>query len=79
MAQTEAPAELPARRTLRPAAARSIKLIAALLLLTLVAAGLGGGLGVQLAKQVEDAVRVKKDSAEAETHGQRRTTQVRRT
>ena len=40
-----------------------LKLIAALLLLTVVAAGLGGGLGIQLAKQVEDAVR-EKDSAE---------------
>lgn len=55
------PAELPA-----PVAAGGksiVKLIAALLLLTLVAAGLGGGLGIQLAKQVEDAVR-QKDSAE---------------
>ena len=60
-ATKEAPAELPAP----PAAGgRSMfKLIAALLLLTLVAAGLGGGLGIQLAKQVEDAVR-EKDSAE---------------
>ena len=41
-----------------PAGGRSLlKLIAALLLLTLVAAAMGGGLGIQLAKQVEDAVK----------------------
>jgi flagellar FliL protein len=40
-----------------------VKLVAALLLLTIAAAGLGGGLGIQLANQVEDAVR-QKDSAE---------------
>jgi flagellar FliL protein len=60
-ASKEAAAELPAP----PAAGglSMIKLIAILLLLTIVAAGLGGGLGIQLAKQVENAVR-EKDSAE---------------
>lgn len=61
MAETEAPAELPSPA---PATGGSIiKLIAVLLVLTLAAAGLGGGLGIKLAEQVEDAVR-QKDSAE---------------
>lgn len=40
-----------------------VKLIAVLLLMTVVAAGLGGGLGIQVAKQVEDAVK-QQESAE---------------
>ena len=46
-----------------------LKLIAALLLLTVVAAGLGGGLGIKLADQVEDAVRLK-DSTEEKPAGE---------
>jgi flagellar FliL protein len=64
MAQTAA-SDSPAALAAPPAGGMSVmKLIIVLVGLTLVAAGLGGGLGIQLAKQVEDAVR-EKDSAEA--------------
>jgi flagellar FliL protein len=64
MATEIATAETTGETAPAPAGGKSIvTLIAALLLLTVVAAGLGGGLGIQLAKQVEDAVR-EKDSAE---------------
>lgn len=67
MAQTDTPAELPAPT---PASGGSmLKLIAAMLLLTVAAAGLGGGLGIKLADQVEDAVRLK-DSTEEKPAGE---------
>ena len=65
MSVAEAPAEAPRPRDEpeKKGRAQLVKLIAAMLLMTLVAAGLGGGLGIKLAEQVEDAVRAK-ESAE---------------
>ncbi len=58
MALTEAPDELPAPE--KPARGGSmIKLIGAMILMTIVAAGMGGGLGIKLADQVAEAERAK--------------------
>jgi flagellar FliL protein len=62
MANIDAPAELPAPKE---GGGSLVKLIAVLLVMTVVAAGLGGGLGIQVAKQVEDAVRQKESAEEA--------------
>lgn len=61
MAETDTP-ELPAPTS--AGGGSMLKLIAALLLLTVAAAGMGGGLGIKLADQVEDAVRLKDSSEE---------------
>jgi flagellar protein FliL len=64
MSVTEAPAELPAPEEGSKKSRSLLKLIAAMLLLTLVAAGMGGGLGIKLADQVEDAVKAKESAEE---------------
>jgi flagellar protein FliL len=64
MAETDAQAQLPAPA---PEGGRSmLKLMAAMLVLTLAAAGMGGFLGLRLADQVEEAVRQKDAAAEGE-------------
>ncbi len=67
MSVTEAPAELPAPEESKKGRAALLKLIAAMLLMTIIAAGLGGGLGIKLADQVEDAVRAKESAEEKPT------------
>ena len=63
MSVTEAPAELPAPEEPKKRG-QLLKLIAAMVLMTLVAAGMGGGLGIKLAGEVEDAVRAKESAEE---------------
>ena len=73
MAKAEEPEALPAPAAPSEGGKSIFKLIAALLLLTIVAAAMGGGLGIQLATKVEDAVR-QKESAEEKPAGEPRYT-----
>lgn len=70
MSVTEAPDELPAPEEGEESDAKAkgrggslIALIGALVLMSLVAAGTGGGLGIKLADRIEDAVRAKQEAA----------------